>query len=611
MVTSSHWGWAARDVAPDFAPGAIPRDPVGQVLMGLQDIDGEEWKPPYENLLRAMGVRKKKVAPELQAQAGSRLRTYLVYLRSLGLVYVDKEQRIRVTPTGRRLGRAIETSMHAATKAGEARLAKQRRDMARAVLPFTARHLLDSPLKESGAEYPPNTDIRPYWAILKAACELDGKIHWQEVARVLVTVFTEDDLPQAIATIRSARASATYDPAQDSSAEKHLGPLPEPGPADGNYRDRTLSLLSKAAFKDLLLDRRGAEDGFRYLADDTKDLVEEAILVPHADFEGESLDEYMDWLDQAPALGQADSHQSEPQLAADRRPMLDMVLRRVDDFGDQRIICLVGPAGSGKTSLAQAAAWEITGGDSSRRLDLQFHAGFAYEDFVGGLQPTSPGAFERLPAKFLELNGEALQNQDDRYVVVIDELSRADLSNTLGEVLTYVEYRDTPFWVAGLQEEVRLARNLVILATMNPQDRSVLNMDDAMVRRLRQVPVGRNVLGLEEILSSNGMEHDLAAQVVEWFKDAPEDLPFAQGVFVDVRDEQDLSDLWHDVLRHFVRRGGVSVYPDASTVEASYPWREPPQYAPAQDQIRPGAEDVESEDESQSPNLDRLSDEGA
>jgi 5-methylcytosine-specific restriction protein B len=116
------------------------------------------------------------------------------------------------------------------------------------------------------------------------------------------------------------------------------------------------------------------------------------------------------------------------------------------------------------------------------------------------------------------------------------------------------------------------------MATMNPADRSVINMDDALVRRLRQIEVPRSTDALRTILSAAGMEDKLREQVSDWFDGLPSDAPFGHGLFVDVATEQDLNSLWNEQLAFFLRRGGISVYNDPRRIEDGFLWRMP-QYA--------------------------------
>ena len=86
--------------------------------------------------------------------------------------------------------------------------------------------------------------------------------------------------------------------------------------------------------------------------------------------------------------------------------------------------------------------------------------------------------FELTPKTFRVINRRALLDRTGaRYVLLIEEFTRANVHSVLGELLTYVEHRDRPFRMALSQEDERVAPNLVILATMNPRDKSALLLD--------------------------------------------------------------------------------------------------------------------------------------
>src|SRR5262249_17398502 len=153
----------------------------------------------------------------------------------------------------------------------------------------------------------------------------------------------------------------------------------------------------------------------------------------------------------------------------------------------------------------------------------------------------------------LDINDRASKSLEQTFVLVIDEVSRADTANVLGELLTYVEYRDRSFRVPALGKSISLSPNLIIVATLNPADRSVINMDDALVRRLRQIAVARSTEALRSILGGSGMSDALREQVCAWFDQLPTDCPFGHGLFVDVATEQDLYRLWHEQLIFFLR----------------------------------------------------------
>lgn len=73
-----------------------------------------------------------------------------------------------------------------------------------------------------------------------------------------------------------------------------------------------------------------------------------------------------------------------------------------------------------------------------------------------------------------------------KYILVIDEINRANLSSVLGELIYGLEYRDEP--VDSMYEfegskKIVLPPNLYIIGTMNTADRSVGHIDYAIRRR--------------------------------------------------------------------------------------------------------------------------------
>lgn len=567
MTLQSSWDLSGRDVVPDLRAAARPADVGAAILYAMLQANGESWAAPYDAVRAKLQIRSKSVAPELQEQADSRFRTYKALFRGLGLL-LDDGGHLESTQLGVRLLASLEQQYQAVDDFGRVVSTGARRDIALTVAPALARYQLANP--SAGAEYPAGSDIRPLLAIWRAMRQLDNKLHWEELGRTLTKCLRDDDVPGAVAKIQSARLDDRYDPKSPAVMTELLGPR-EPDMGD-NQSDRLDTWFSRAGFKDLFLEARDRSDGYRYLSSEFIDIVDSHVAAPPAFNSTPDASEYFRWLGQSPAL------QSSP-IAASTDVLDFTILQRARRHGARQIIALVGPAGTGKTSAAQRAAFTLAEGDLSRVSTVQFHAGFTYEEFVGGLAPEG-GKFVPTPGVLVEICDRALADPHHTYVLVIDEFSRADIANVLGELLTYIEYRHRPFRVPVLNRDVEVPSNLVIIATLNPQDRSVVNLDDALVRRLRQIAVESSPVALTEILSESGMESALRAQVVSWFKGLPAGTPFGHGVFTGVRDEDDLRDLWRESLQYFLRRGGVTVYPDAERVERDYVWNRPFAAAP-------------------------------
>lgn len=183
------------------------------------------------------------------------------------------------------------------------------------------------------------------------------------------------------------------------------------------------------------------------------------------------------------AAGQGSSAPDAPNIPADH-PMVQEITRLAKAYGG---VILTGPPGTSKSFFAAAAGHALAGGNKARLRFVQFHASYQYEDFMLGFSPTPTGFVEKR-GPFLDLVDMAGRDPDSTYVLVIDELSRADVGRVFGEALTYVERskRELPFTIAN-GKEIRVPSNLVVLATMNPFDRGVGEVDAAFERRFAKL----------------------------------------------------------------------------------------------------------------------------
>lgn len=87
---------------------------------------------------------------------------------------------------------------------------------------------------------------------------------------------------------------------------------------------------------------------------------------------------------------------------------------------------------------------------------------------------------------------ENIKEEAKNYVLIIDEINRANLSSVLGELIYALEYRgeevESMYEVDGSQKLI-LPPNLYIIGTMNTADRSVGHIDYAIRRRFAFVDV--------------------------------------------------------------------------------------------------------------------------
>lgn len=180
-------------------------------------------------------------------------------------------------------------------------------------------------------------------------------------------------------------------------------------------------------------------------------------------------------------------------------------------------LILYGPPGTGKTYSSAAEAVRLCGEqvptDRDALMDVYqhlleaeriefvtFHQSMSYEDFVEGRQPTTgsedeDGAvstgfrLETIPGTFRRIAERAQANKEP-FVIIIDEINRANISKVFGELITLLE----PDKRLGQLNQIKVRlpysnkkfgvpSNLHILGTMNTADRSIALLDTALRRR--------------------------------------------------------------------------------------------------------------------------------
>lgn len=161
-------------------------------------------------------------------------------------------------------------------------------------------------------------------------------------------------------------------------------------------------------------------------------------------------------------------------------------------------IILEGVPGVGKTYIAEKIAEDIVEGKKENIEIIQFHQSYSYEDFIEGLRPTEDGShFEPYSGILKTLCEKAKERIDEKFVVIIDEINRGNISKIFGETFMLIEKdkRLTEEQILNGEnskyavklpysnDKFDIPENVYFIGTMNTIDRSIALFDIALRRR--------------------------------------------------------------------------------------------------------------------------------
>lgn len=213
-------------------------------------------------------------------------------------------------------------------------------------------------------------------------------------------------------------------------------------------------------------------------------------------------------------------------------------------------IILRGVPGTGKTWYARQIARRLVS-DPSRIFEAQFHPSLGYEDFVEGYKPNEDArsGFSVVPKQFVSACVLAAASPAERFVYIIDEINRGEPARIFGDLLTFIEqdYRGREFTLPFSNRPFAIPANLVLIGTMNPYDRSITQLDSALIRRFDHIDVMPSSEKVGSFLEGAKAFGSAQVQRIQrWFDDLQKLLPLGIGhtYLKDVRQPEHLQLVW-------------------------------------------------------------------
>lgn len=208
-------------------------------------------------------------------------------------------------------------------------------------------------------------------------------------------------------------------------------------------------------------------------------------------------------------------------------------------LNERKYIVLQGPPGTGKTRTAKSVADKI----GAKTFFTQFHAETSFSDFIFGIRPDTENQelrYRENLGSFSEALKYAVEHKNEKVILIIDEINRANLSNVLGPIFYLFEHKmdisNVEIEIAPNFKVTKLPENFSVIATMNTADRSLAVVDFALRRRFAWYTLKPKAIKSKQFFNE---DFSRIQEIFDWYASSSElNLQPGQGYFIANTEEE-------------------------------------------------------------------------
>ena len=173
------------------------------------------------------------------------------------------------------------------------------------------------------------------------------------------------------------------------------------------------------------------------------------------------------------------------------------------EIGKPRNRIVFGAPGTGKSYRLEQDRKDVKDADgkvTKKRFDkddlyerVTFHPNYSYSNFVGTYKPVSDGdniKYKYVPGPFLRILIKALKNKNENYLLLIEEINRANVAAVFGDVFQLLDRKDNSSeYPIDLSEDIKRYLHEIIEARPNDEnDKQVKNLQDIVDKGKLYIP---------------------------------------------------------------------------------------------------------------------------